>query len=78
MRANPSPPQYRHIVRIANEQLRGQFPQRLSIGNLIFIRQVIRACEGFGVLTIAAMHQGNYATIANYLERELRYMDAGE
>jgi hypothetical protein len=27
---------------------------------------------------IAALHQGNYATIANYLERELRYMDAGE
>jgi len=24
------------------------------------------------------MHQGIYATIANYLERELRYMDAGE
>jgi hypothetical protein len=28
--------------------------------------------------TFAAMHQGNYATIANYLESELRYMDAGE
>jgi hypothetical protein len=28
--------------------------------------------------TIAASHQGNYATFANYLERELRYMDAGE
>src|ERR1700747_808918 len=27
---------------------------------------------------IAALHQENYATIANYLERELRYMDAGE
>jgi hypothetical protein len=27
---------------------------------------------------IAASHQGNYATIANYLETELRYMDAGE
>jgi len=24
------------------------------------------------------MHQGNYATILNYLETELRYMDAGE
>jgi hypothetical protein len=31
-----------------------------------------------GLSTIAALHQGNYATIANYLERELRYMDAGE
>jgi hypothetical protein len=30
------------------------------------------------VLTIAALHQGNYATIANYLETELRYMVAGE
>jgi hypothetical protein len=27
---------------------------------------------------IAALHQGNYATIPNYLNRELRYMDAGE
>jgi Dolichyl-phosphate-mannose-protein mannosyltransferase len=27
---------------------------------------------------VAALHQGNYATIPNYLERELRYMDAGE
>jgi hypothetical protein len=30
------------------------------------------------LLTIAALHQGNNATIPNYLERELRYMDAGE
>jgi hypothetical protein len=30
------------------------------------------------VLTFAALHQGNYATIPNYLEGELRYMDAGE
>jgi hypothetical protein len=29
-------------------------------------------------VAIAALHQGNYATIANYSERELRYMDAGE
>jgi hypothetical protein len=27
---------------------------------------------------IAALRQGNYATIANYLVMELRYMDAGE
>jgi hypothetical protein len=27
---------------------------------------------------IAALHQGIYATIPNYLERELRYMEAGE
>jgi hypothetical protein len=29
-------------------------------------------------MMIAALHQENYATIPNYLERELRYMDAGE
>jgi len=28
--------------------------------------------------TIAALHQGNYATIPNYLETYLRYMDAGD
>jgi hypothetical protein len=27
---------------------------------------------------IDAPHQGNYATIDNYLEMELRYMDAGK
>jgi hypothetical protein len=32
----------------------------------------------FTLLTIAALHQGIYATIPNYLEEELRYMDAGE
>jgi len=36
------------------------------------------ACQDFHLVTIAALHQGNYATIPNYLERELRYMDAGE
>jgi hypothetical protein len=35
--------------------------------------------DAFFILSlIAASHQGNYATIDNYLERELRYMDAGE
>ncbi|OIQ71120.1 hypothetical protein GALL_472640 [mine drainage metagenome] len=28
--------------------------------------------------TFAALHQANYATIANYLVTELRYMDAGD
>jgi hypothetical protein len=27
---------------------------------------------------VIAAHQGNYAIILNYPERELRYMDAGE
>jgi hypothetical protein len=39
---------------------------------------LFRLAEMFAPLMIAAMHQGNYATIPNYLERELRYMDAGE
>lgn len=37
-----------------------------------------QARDGFDPPAIAALHQGNYATIPNYLERELRYMDAGE
>ena len=48
-----------------------QFPAILD-------RHAIRACEDANLVTIAALHQGNCATIANYLERELRYMDAGE
>jgi hypothetical protein len=45
---------------------------------MVLARRIIRGCEGPVLLTIAALHQANYATIANYLERELRYMDAGE
>jgi hypothetical protein len=67
----PSPPQYRHIVHIANGQLRGT-SSRKGLGSAGRVKLVAF------FLTIAAMHQGNYATIANYLERELRYMDAGE
>jgi hypothetical protein len=44
------------------------------IRTLIFAARLIRIFTG----TIAASHQGNYATIPNYLEKELRYMDAGE
>jgi hypothetical protein len=37
------------------------------------------APEGLGpVGGDCCIASGNYATIANYLERELRYMDAGE
>jgi hypothetical protein len=32
----------------------------------------------YQLLAICCVASGNYATIANYLERELRYMDAGE
>jgi hypothetical protein len=68
------PPQYRHIVHSANGQLPGPFPQAISI----FIRLVIPACEALGFPTIAAMQQEKYGTIATYLERELRYMEARE
>jgi hypothetical protein len=78
-------PRYRHIVHTANGQLWMQFPPktgrpklRVRSGLPILIRHAIRACEDANLMTIAALHQGNYATIANYLERELRYMDAGE
>jgi hypothetical protein len=63
-------------VHSANGQLPGQFPQGIKRDNII--RHVIRFCEVLGFATIAAMHQATYATIANYLARELRYMDAGE
>jgi hypothetical protein len=69
-------------VRIANDQLWTQF---LSKGLSSDAEAAGTAPRGLGLrptddnqLTIAALHQGNYATISNYLERELRYMDAGE
>jgi hypothetical protein len=62
-------PRYRHILRTANGQLRGQFPQGKAIRKLIRIQDL---------LLVAALHQENCATILNYSERELRYMDAGE
>jgi hypothetical protein len=34
--------------------------------------------DDFYLATNVALHQANYATISNYLELELRYMDAGE
>jgi hypothetical protein len=60
-----------HCTREITPQLRMQFPS-------IRVRHAVRACEDANLNTIAALHQGNCATIANYLERELRYMDAGE
>jgi hypothetical protein len=60
-------PRYRHLVRLANRQLQHWFPgasrqTRLPQANHAF----------------AALHQGNYATIPNYLVTDLRYMDAGD
>jgi hypothetical protein len=63
-------------VHIANRQLRGEFQQYNP--ELDSPSTGIRACKDLGLVTIAALHQGNYATIPNYLEKELRYMDAGE
>jgi hypothetical protein len=42
------------------------------------MRDPLLGLSALGLSAFAALHQGNYATIANYLERELRYMDAGE
>src|SRR5665647_1251376 len=76
---------YRHIVRIANGQLPGAVPQTIKFPSSMLSppdahRRLRRRwlSEYVGFLTIAALHQGNYATIANYLERQLRYRDAGE
>lgn len=56
-------PRYRHIVCLANQQLWAWFPSKDRLA---------------GLHIFAALHQGNYATIPNYLERYLRYMDAGD
>jgi hypothetical protein len=53
-------------------------PTNEHVWPFIFVRHPPDPYEGFYLLTIAALHQENYATIPNYLERELRYMDAGE
>jgi hypothetical protein len=78
-------PRYRHIKRLANRQLRGWFPQKVrrfepsrATQGLIPTQPVIPAARKRSPPMIAALHQGNYATIPNYLYRELRYMDAGE
>jgi hypothetical protein len=73
-------------VRIANGQLWMQFLSKsLSSGTraaqsewLLNSLPSLARHLGAPPVTIAALHQGNYATISNYLERELRYMDAGD
>jgi hypothetical protein len=55
----------------------GSVPNK-QVRAFILVRQSPAPYEGLYLLTIAALHQENYATIPNYLERELRYMDAGE
>jgi hypothetical protein len=76
-------------VHLANQQLRRRFLQttvRLPtnqpnehVRGLILVRQCVgNRYEGLSLLRFAALRQGNYATIDNYLKGELRYMDAGE
>ena len=48
------------------------------IRTLFLVRRAARAWEDFYLPAIAALHQGNYATIPDYVQRELRYMEAGE
>jgi hypothetical protein len=54
-------------MHIANRQLPDQFQQYNP--ELNSPSTGIRACKDLGLVTIAALHQGNYATIPNYLER---------
>jgi hypothetical protein len=74
-------PRYRHILRTANRQLSVQFPRktislaRNTIRTLIFAQLELKISAMFPMLQCIT---GNYATIANYLGTELRYMDAGE
>ena len=74
-------PRYRHNVHSANRQLAKAF---LKSVNRKWCRKfaglpTTQPCRNFTFAgLVAALHQENYATIPNYSERELRYMDAGE
>jgi hypothetical protein len=64
-------PRYRHIVRIANRQLRAGSSRQIRkspSSNSPPTSHFEGTLAAF-FLTIAALHQENYATIANYLER---------
>lgn len=81
----PRTPRYRHIVRIANRQLQLLFPGKPDAADDLLARRLSNPganspgpTKVLSLLMIAALHQGNYATIPNYLEGELRYMEAGE
>jgi hypothetical protein len=77
-------PRYRHIVCIANRQFWTEFLKIRYLALRVFAPTAGRRTDAPVFLPsancchFAALHQGNYATIPNYLERELRYMDAGE
>ncbi len=66
---------------MANRQFWLQFPPKPVAQLKDTIQTLILSARDSGSLyplTVAATHQENYATIPNYVERELRYMDAGE
>jgi hypothetical protein len=65
-------------VRIANGQLWTQFLSKSLSTGVKGSGMAFRTPVLYELTMIAALHRGNYATISNYLERELRYMDAGE
>jgi hypothetical protein len=69
-------PRYCHIAPAANHQLQRRL--RLTESRDLFDVGTY-SCEDLTSMSICCGAQWiNYATIANYLERELRYMDAGE
>ncbi|MDP1584016.1 MAG: hypothetical protein Q8M18_11390 [Bradyrhizobium sp.] len=55
-----------------------RYPTQAKDSGVPFSLGTQQARDGLDPPAIAALHQGNYATIPNYLERKLRYMDAGE
>jgi hypothetical protein len=55
-------------VHIANGQFRVRFRAKTPSMAVNSDLKANRAREGYRLLTIAALHQENYATIPNYLE----------
>src|SRR5438309_1925904 len=84
----PEPHRLRHDTVILCVAPTANWERRSQISGSRNVAATTPACEGLrgtkpcrnftfpGLL--GALHRGTYATIPNYLERELRYMDAGE
>jgi hypothetical protein len=73
-------PRYRHIARLANCHL-GRGANKNTIRYLLRDRAPRGYPDVAEIWSNGAILQcirGIYATIANYLESELRYMDAGD
>ena len=60
----------------AAERLPGEFQARILLIQLAFSPP--RIFTSYKMMPICCIASGNYVTICNYLEMELRYMDAGE